>query len=195
MTGNLDAVRFVQFAEPHAWLQTADRLHGQAVALRADAGKGLVSFIDHHAGGAVQSWASTNKACFLLAGFALENAIKAFLVYENPGWISNGNLSRRLRSHDLRELQEASTLVPYRTRLLWVLDGFEEGLDSWARYPCGLSVDRSLPEAVMTPRLWAGYLRLMSAYGRRLKMLLCREWRGPHGTRRRWKIEGDLLGV
>src|SRR6516162_9077364 len=31
-----------------------------------------------------KSWDRVDKSIFLLGGFALENAIKAFLVYENP---------------------------------------------------------------------------------------------------------------
>ena len=41
-------------------------------------------------------WAATNKATFLLCAFALENAIKAFLIYEHPAWISDGCLHHEI---------------------------------------------------------------------------------------------------
>ena len=134
-----------------------------------------------------------NKSVFLLGGFALESTIKAFLVYENPNWISNGRLSRKLRSHSLTKLQAASSEIPYKKRLLWVLSGFEEGLESWARYPCALTVENSAEEGQMGAKLWDGYLRLMRAYGNKLGRLLCREWRGPHGFFGRYIFEGKYF--
>jgi hypothetical protein len=36
----------------------------------------------------LQQTRAIDKSVFLLGGFALENAIKAFLAYENPAWIA-----------------------------------------------------------------------------------------------------------
>jgi hypothetical protein len=129
----------------------------------------------------------------LLGGFALENAIKAFLVYEYPEWISNGKLSKCLRSHSLTALQGQSALVPYKRRYLWVLRQFEDGLESWARYPCALSADASTMEGKLSAKLWDDYLRVMDAYGVRLKKLLSKPWRGPNGFSGRWTFDGDFL--
>src|SRR5699024_6263222 len=113
--------------------------------------------------------------------FALENCIKSFLVYENPQWISNGQLSRQLKSHSLTALASNTQQLPYPQRGRWVLDAFEEGLDSWARYPCGLTATASGEEGVLTEHLWSEYLNLMRSYGIRLQSMLERTWRGPHG--------------
>ena len=43
--------------------------------------------------------------------------------------------------------------VPYKKSLLWVLREFEEGLDSWARYPCGLDASRSGHQTVLTEKV------------------------------------------
>jgi len=183
---------FVLQANPHAWLMTADRLHSQALRIHQDAPREVLSQVDGE-GRLVGQWETANKACFLLSGFALENALKAFLVYENPGWISNGRLCRHLRTHQLTRLQRMARDVPYRNRYLWVLEGYEAGLESWARYPCALTAEEPAVEARMSERLWRGYLRLMQAYGRRLVRNLQREWRGPHGFRGRWTFSGDFL--
>jgi len=34
----------------------------------------------------------------------------------------------------------------------------------------------------------------MSAYGKKLVTLLDKEWKGPHGSRGRWKVQGETLG-
>jgi hypothetical protein len=155
-------VRFVEMANPHSWLLAADNLHLQALLLYSRQGQSTLTLTDFKAG-VVKTWDSTNKAVFLLGGFALENAIKAFLVYENPHWISNGKLSKRLRSHSLTKLQKQSSLIPFKNRHLGVLEQFEEGLESWARYPCGLSLATSMVEGIMQHDLWSGYIRLMRA--------------------------------
>ena len=176
------SVRFVEIANPLSWLLSANSLHEQALHLYSIRGRSALTHIDRN--GASVTWDGINKSVFLLCGFALENAIKSFLVYENPHWVSNGKLSRRLRSHSLTSLQDKSALIPFQNRYLWVLEQFEEGIESWARYPCGLSVVTSTDEAVMGHHLWLGYVRLMRAYG-----LLSREWHGPHGFYGRWTFE------
>ena len=70
-----------EWANPHSWLLAADDLHEQALAqYRRRDGSVLLIKKD----GETKSWDRVDKSIFLLGGFALENAIKAFLVYENP---------------------------------------------------------------------------------------------------------------
>jgi hypothetical protein len=167
-------------AGPHVWLLTADNLHAQAIALHELRGRSALIHID-----AIQKFTTrdgVNKSVFLLAGFALENAIKAFLVFEHPDWISNGRLSRKLRSHSLTALQKRSNLIPYKKKLTWVLEEFEGGLESWARYPCALSLEESRQEKALRHDLWNGYRHLMRAYVLRMQSLLSEaQWKGPHG--------------
>jgi hypothetical protein len=182
---------FADLAGPHSWLMVADNLHEQAVRLYENRGRGTVIRTDRR--GEHFPRDSVNRAVFLLGGFALENALKAFLVYENPAWVSNGCLARPLRTHSLSSLHEKAQLVPYRKRFRWVLATFESGLESWARYPCALSANESRFEAAMQDRVWAGYRTVMSAYGRRLQRLLRAGWRGPHVGLRKSRFWGPTL--
>jgi hypothetical protein len=116
-----DNAKFVQMAHPHSWLLTADNLHEQAIQLYSQRGQSFLTRTDRQ--GVHLRRDSINRSVFLLGGFALENAIKSFLVYENPHWISNGKLAKQLRSHSLTALQKQSTKIPYRKRYLWVLRG------------------------------------------------------------------------
>jgi hypothetical protein len=184
---------FVEMSEPHAWLLTADNLHEQAVLLYEQRGRSRLTrtFGDEHP----QTWDAVDRSVFLLGGFALENAIKAFLVYEHPEWISNGRLAKPLRSHSLVDLRRQSTTIPYRDRYTWVLRDFEEGLESWARYPCGLTADTTDEQNIVSEPLWRAYLRLMRAYGKRLTRLIGSGWKGPHGWNGRWHITGEFLSM
>lgn len=183
-----------EFANPHSWLLTADNLHEQATATYAGrASSSITTRVD--AGNTVlQQSRGIDRSVFLLGGFALENAIKAFLVYENPQWVSNGRLSRNLRSHSLTGLQAKSKLVPYKKRHISILEAFEGGLDSWFRYPCALTVEETQQEGNLYDHLWRGYAAVMRAYGRKLTGLLGKGWHGPHGFHGRWIVRGEYLG-
>jgi hypothetical protein len=179
--------RFEDLANPHAWLLVAENLHDQAVILHGRRHGGMLRRTDAR-GAVTGQWPTTNRGALLLGGFAIENVLKGFLVFENPEWISKGRLSSKLKSHSLTRLREMSTLAPYRVRYGWVLEGFERGLMSWARYPCALSVNQSEEERVLGDQLWAAYLRLMVAYVKRLRRLLARGWTGPHGFYGKFKF-------
>lgn len=185
---------FVDAANPHQWLLTADSLHDQAVHLRNRRKEGGMLIL-RRPGQPPVVWDSTNKATLLLSAFAIENAIKAFLVYEHPHWISEGYLHREIASHRLVHLSQLSSLIPYLRRDEWVLSAFEEGNDSWMRYPCGRAADSIELEKQMPERLWTGYERVMRGYGAKLARLLGRGWEGPLGWKGSWEMDGVFLGA
>jgi hypothetical protein len=115
-------------------------------------------------------------------------------VYENPQWVSNGRLSKELKSHSLATLQGKSKLVPYKRPHISTLKAFEDGLESWFRYPCAVRVEETKEESHLYDQLWQGYSAVMRAYGRKLTTLLGKGWRGPHGFYGRWVMEGENLG-
>jgi hypothetical protein len=181
----------VRAADPHQWVLTADDLHTQAVTLRQWHGRGQIT---HSVPGQIPvTWDDTNRSTFLLGAFALENAIKAFLVYEHPDYVANGYLSREICSHELVSLSKLSSHIPYRHRDAWVLASFEAGNESWMRYPCGRNANALQPQAQMTDKLWAAYRRVARGYGRNLKRLLKAGWTGPHGEGGRWGSSMDWL--
>jgi hypothetical protein len=126
-----------------------------------------------------------DKSVFMLGGFALENALKAFLVYENPTWISNGRLAKNLKTHSLTQLQTNANLVPYRRQYLEVLEAFESGLESWFRYPCALTIEETKQERNLYSFLWEGYKRVMKSYGKQRLSLAAtgRRWRSCRAAR------------
>jgi hypothetical protein len=190
-----DNRRFVEdFANPHSWMMTADNLHEQAVSLNNGRTQSSIMTKLDKDNRVLRRTVVIDKSVFLLGGFALENAIKAFLVYENPQWISEGKLASKLRSHSLVNLHGLSETIPFKKKHLWVLEEFESGLESWFRYPCGLTIAATIEGRDMRPELWDGYLTVMAAYGKKLMTLLIKGWRGPYGVGGNWKFEGEFLG-
>jgi hypothetical protein len=183
---SLDAFNFA--ASPPSWYEVAKSLHEQAVRLREDDGT-LVHFVDRR--GHVTTRRNSNRAVFLLAGFATENMIKAFLIYEHPQYVSSGALSRTLRSHQLANLWNSSACVPYKARYAKTVASLQDGLESWARYPCGLTSQQPFFEQEMTAQLWGSYGSMFSACGRRLERLLTAGWLDADGDRCFMRYETD----
>lgn len=174
---------FVDAANPHQWLLTAENLHAQAQVLRRHRGNGAISLV--RGGHRHITWDNTNRSTFLLAAFAMENMLKSFLVYENPSYIDEGYL-KKIMTHDLCDLAERSSLVPHKVRDRWVFERLSNGNESWARYPCGLNADDVAMEDQFTDRLWFRYCAMMAAYQKKMERLLSRGWTCPYGRKGRW---------
>jgi hypothetical protein len=160
------------------WYEVAKLMHENAHTLHA-APQGFVSYSD---GVQTISRRTSNRSVFLLAAFALENLVKAFLIYENPKYIEGGRLARQLlNGHSLSKLHQACRKVPAPKRSRRVFEVLEVGVNSWARYPCSTSVERETEERTVTPEFWAEYNRVFDLYSRRLEALLSKQWRGPYG--------------
>lgn len=177
---------FAQSADPHQWLLTAISLHEQGIALWRNRGRSTLTMKREN--GEEITWDATNRACFLLSAFAMENMLKAFLVYEFPGTVDNGYL-KDITTHDLWKLAEKSSLVPYKVRDRWVFDALSDGNESWARYPCGRDAEDINLEGHFTPHLWVKYCDMMQAYHVKMRKLLEKGWQGPHGNHGRWSFD------
>ncbi len=186
------SLEFVESAQPHSWLLVADNLHSQALDQYKNFGKSHIYKLDAN-GTPIEAKDDINRSMFLLGGFALENLIKSFIVYENPTWISNGHLNKKMRSHKLSELAALSNELPYKKRGQTTLEVFEDGLESWARYPCALTIQSSRRQLDFNPLLWNEYLKTSYSYCNKLVKLLSKMWTGPHGFTVQYKFDPNFL--
>ncbi len=173
---------------PHSWFLIADELHDQAMAIFE---MKATSFLVGSTGARqVECLDRANRSAFLLGGFALENILKAYLVYENPSYIANGRLSRKLQGHSLTALAQTSKLAPWPKRSQPVLEAFQSGLTSWMRYPCATSAHGQTWSRYFTDELWSLYERLIIRYFREFSYLLAKPWKGPHHFEGSYELEG-----
>jgi hypothetical protein len=167
----------LQASPPH-WYEVAKNLRDQADVLHRDQSS-IVQFTNQR--GEATFRFTTNRGVFLLAGFATENLLKAFAVYEFPEFVANGKLASALRTHRLTNIKVACDNIPYKNRYTSLLATFEKGIESWARYPCGLTSESSSFEREMTTKLWTSYTSMFRCYSRRLESLLTKGWVSPSG--------------
>lgn len=171
-------LQFAQTALPMNWYEVAKLMHESARMLH----KTPQGTISRSVNGKWIVRRETNRPVFLLAAFALENLIKAFLIYENPHYIEGGRLSPKLlNSHGLAALQMACRKIPSPKRTRHVFQTLEVGINSWARYPCSISSVRETEERTVTDPFWKEYNRVFTLYSLRLEVLLSKRWRGPYG--------------
>ncbi len=170
---------FANRATPIAWYEVAKLLNENAQTLFNTKSQ-KIWYVDHLRNERTETY-TINRSVFLLSDFALENLLKAFIVYENPSYIEKGKLSNPLKSHKLSKLQQQCSLVPYKNRYKWVFESFEEGLNSWARYPCGDSSQSTTLEKAVTEKLWQVYKKVFALYSTKLEKLLSENWQGPYG--------------
>jgi hypothetical protein len=192
MYSEQQSIEFEEAANPHAWFLIASELHEQALALKENASSSIT--FHSHPTAASTTWLSSNRTVILLAGFALENVLKAFLIYENPNYVQNGFLSKKIKSHTLTKLAEASSHVPYKNRSQNTLKFFEDGLESWARYPCALNWAQTRSQNILGEKYWNNYRWLMRSYEKKLAKLLSKGWKGPHKFEGTFEINGSWLG-
>jgi hypothetical protein len=170
--------RFAQAAHPLNWYEDAKLMHENAHALH-HMPQGSIIFRDQSK---TIARPTSNRSVFLLAAFALENLIKAFLIYENPSFIEGGKLaSKLLNGHSLSKLQKKCTKIPAPKRTLHVFKTLEDGVNSWARYPCATSIHKETLERIVTQELWKCYNHVFNIYSQRLEKLLSKKWKGPYG--------------
>lgn len=169
---------FARAASPLSWYEVAKLMHENALSLHSMP-QGKVTYSD---GVKSITRPTSNRSVFLLAAFALENLVKAYLVYENPTYVKGGKLSRQLlNGHSLSKLQKKCKKIPAPKRTLYVFETLEIGVNSWARYPCATSIERESLELSVTPEFWESYTTVFNLYSSKLEQLLSKKWKDAYG--------------
>jgi hypothetical protein len=169
---------FARAAAPLNWYEVAKLMHENARTLHV-APQGYVLY---SAGNGFKKRRTTNRSVYLLAAFAMENLLKAFLIHENPKYIEGGRLSKELlNGHGLVKLQQRRKHIPSPQRTRYVLGTLQAGVNSWARYPCSTSVERESEERAVTPEFWSAYSKVFELYSTKLERLLSKKSKGAYG--------------
>jgi len=138
-------------SEPLTWTLTADELL-RAFELLATQVKEDLAKAHEQRNNYIPS---TFSSALMLAGFAIENMLKALLVTQRPAFDSSGNFS--FKTHDLLKLADDVGLnLSMDERIL--LERLEQFLTWAGRYPVPLCADtmrpRTLPSGGFAPRTY-----------------------------------------
>ncbi len=143
---------FVRDAMPSEWLSYAEEL--------AEATESLWSRSDNFMAIEMQTAATDTsqiersaghaRSYILLAGLALENALKGILVSRNPSLVNQGHLHGSIKSHKLVELARSVTDLSLTDEDRHVLSVCQDAIPYWGRYPVPLRYDGLHPKEAAT---------------------------------------------
>lgn len=88
--------------------------------------------------GRLEQRAGHARSYILLAGLALENALKGILILGNPSLVNQGHLHGSIKTHDLLELARACPSLSLSDDDRHVLSVCQDAIPYWGRYPVPL---------------------------------------------------------
>lgn len=173
---------FIRNAMPGEWLSVAQELHDAATlvwscrdeAARLEAEEQLQS--DGVISPEVHTLPGINRSYFLLAGFALENAVKGLLIAQNPEYISQGELRGGLATHRLTTLIARIPDLALSDSEATLCHALEAAIPSWGRYPVPKRPRDLTKEIPATRELWSVYTQLFSRVARKLYVAIRDGW-------------------
>ncbi len=140
---------FVRDAMPSEWLGYAEDLADAAEALWTDRNQGMrLETTGQRERPTTSTKTSAHaRSYILLAGLALENALKALLVAGDPALVNAGVLAASLKSHKLTELAAKIPGAGITGEETQILETCQEAIPYWGRYPIPLSYRGVSPAA------------------------------------------------
>jgi hypothetical protein len=141
---------FLKKSHPVYWYQVADELYDSLIFLYSE-NHSIINYNDHVNPDNNIVYPVISKSYFLLAGYCLENIIKALLLVENPDFIGNGKMNKKLLSHDLVYLFKMSKKIRVSKSEKELLAILSEATPYWGRYPIPRTSDKIKEEVFLDP--------------------------------------------
>lgn len=183
------AKEFLEISNPHAWWLSANDLFEQAADAYRRRGTVALTKLDGD-GNVMDRLDGVDRTCFLLGGFALENMLKSILVFDCPELVRAGKIAKRLQSHKLANMFDEVDIGSRKAGDRELLLLFEDGIQSWARYPCALSHDRSNHPTAMSTGIWDAFSDLFGRLDLAARQRMTTGWNGPYGLYGRFTFQG-----
>ncbi len=187
-----DIILFVRDAMPDNWRDCANELRDSAELLWNDKGNKIHIKTEHltiiENGRLIpksesKEFYSGSRSYFLLAGFALENLLKGYLVACDSSLITNGSLHRKIKTHKISQLinEIGDFELGENESEFCVLA--EQAIPYWGRYPIPLAFNEIVPEVGLTDELRQGFLSTFDRLDKKLYMKICDGWDSGVGPR------------
>ena len=187
-----EIVLFVKDAMPDSWRACASELYRSAELLWNDKDNELrleaAEFHEIKDGKLIHRSQSrmvysVSRSYFLLAGFALENLIKGYLVACDPTLINHGALSKEIKTHELSRLARKIEDFKISKNELDFCCIAEKAIPYWGRYPVPLISSQVAPEVGLTDELRQGFLSFYDRLDEKLYMKIRNGWDSGVGAK------------
>jgi len=187
-----DIVIFVRDAMPGEWRSCAIEMRDSAELLWNDRNNALRAEVSNYTeveDGKLCSRTETKKVYsmsrpyLLLAGFAIENLMKGFLVACDPSLINKGELNNELKTHKLTSLADKIDGLTLKENEKKFCEVADSAIPYWGRYPVPLAYNQVVPEVGLDDKLRLGFLSLFDRIDKKLYMKICDGWDSGAGAK------------
>ena len=137
-----------------------------------------------------------SRTYLLLAGLAIENALKGLLVAVDPSHINSGKLSKVIQSHDIPTLASKLPELKLSDAQLSLCRVLKEAIPYWGRYPIPRRHGNLTMEVPLTDVLRQDFLELFHHLGHMLYWKIRDGWdsgAGPQTIKVRSLRYGDTI--
>lgn len=155
--------RFIFYSSPEYWFQTALELNEAVKELYEQRDKSHYYQNYHFENKKTIKRSVYSRAVYLLMSYTLENLLKGIAVLHNSGYVNNGKIQGKIKTHDLNSLSELNGFKLEQKQI-----HFQSILStqcvSNARYPLGLNENIELTDPIITMDDYHEYLILYEKY-------------------------------
>jgi hypothetical protein len=171
---------FTLCSSPDNWCSCASELKNAFDILWVHEPEGLITSIGSNKY-FYSNKSSLSRACFLLAGYAIENLLKGLLITEHPEYVSQGKLSKGLSHHNLSTLANKITCIKFNSNEQSLLSLLGLYLTNLARYPVPLNSNQLEIEKPFTADIQILFNDLYLKLDKTIYSLTKNGWEGAEG--------------
>lgn len=172
-----DYIKFVQRAGPSEWNDYAREIKDSLDILWKERDRFLKVSSRRNQ---ILKKPTISRTWLLLASFSIENLLKGILIYENPNYISNGSLSKKVSHHRLSVLTEEIDSISLTDDELEVIEVLESCLPYWGRYPIPKKAHEIENEIVASSDFKSIFEFLFNRLDKHIYDSIKYGWEGPH---------------
>ena len=174
---------FIRDAGPDEWLEYASDLRDAAEALWQHRGQTMhIGAHDQLEGGQKLERSNGHERSYiLLAGLALENALKGLIIARDPTLITSGKLDRTLHNHKLTVLAGKIPDIVFSPDDRDTMKICESAIPYWGRYPIPLKYEGLEPTVAASPEFRERFIALHFRICRALYYMIRDGWETGFG--------------
>lgn len=151
--------KYIEKSHPSEWFIISDELYGATEVLYKDSFKTFI--LQNNSKGKRIQKPSVSRAYILLAGYTIENLLKALLIVENPQLIKSGKIESKIsKGHNLNDLSDKIKSLKFRKNEVELLNLFSEALPYWSRYPIPKYWEKLSEEKILNQKLYDTFNKL-----------------------------------
>jgi hypothetical protein len=173
---------FLIYASPVHWFQISEELFQCTETLYKDSDKTILCIRNEK--GEIKYKPTISRGFILLAGYTIENLLKALLIIEKPELIETGKIDNEITSgHNLYLLIEKIDSISFDSNEIKLIKTFSEAIPYWGRYPVPKKWQDLSLEKFVDKKMYDSFKELYHKLRENIYLKTRLGWVGPNGKK------------